>query len=236
MAFAAGVGAPAALSFGEGLAASVAGAGFGVVDGSVVFVDEEVGGFAEPVGFFPDPYQGLVGTDGAGLEEASGPCVAWVAVGVGGFGFSVESVVLEVVAVGLDGDDTVDVFFGVAGPDAATCRRGLVAVEPPLPSHPRGRVGFVGGDEASGSAVEACFDCDGVGDGEEPEGAHLSGVGAVVVVGGEAGEFVERRDGESPDGGLVEPVGLGMVETEFDVEEVVPPHVEPVLAAGFGEG
>jgi len=52
-----------------------------------------------------------------------------------------------------------------------------------------------------------------------------------LVVGTEASEFVERPDSEPSDRRLVEPFGFGVVDAEFEVEEVFPPQIKPVLLA-----
>ena len=91
------------------------------------------------------------------------------------------------------------------------------------------------GRKDSGPAWPKHFHEGGVGDGEEPERSHLLSVGAFLVVGGEAGEFVERPNSQLADGGLVVPVGFGVLESEFDIEEVFPPQVVPVVVVVFGE-
>ena len=91
------------------------------------------------------------------------------------------------------------------------------------------------GRKDSGPAWPKHLDEGGVGDGEETERSHLLPVREIFVVGGEAREFVERPNSQLADRGLVEPVVFGVLESEFEMQEVFPPQVVPVVGAGCGE-
>lgn len=64
--------------------------------------------------------------------------------------------------------------------------------------------------------------------GEESPGFDLVAVWSSIVVRGKRFDVSLAGDGQTPDSRLVEPGWFGMVfEAEFEVQEVLPPLIEP---------
>jgi len=172
----------------------------------------------EAVALFADA--DLVGRgDVPRLEQAATPGMAALAVdGIESLGFGVLAVALEVVAIAENSRAGGAVLGRVRGVDPARRMIGSVSVDPVCMESPN-RISLERGDEAADAGTTGSFGVRGMRDREEVPGLDLLGISSSVVVGGEGLDVSLARDGEPPDGWLVEPGRLGMVlEAEFEVQ------------------